>query len=154
MESKLLVWICIYDKGISPPIFQKSGLAVNKSVYLDKVKRGLVIFIEKHHSDGKYKFSPDLASSHYAKVEVYYFRAKKINLVQKIDNPAQVQEARPIEDFWSILKGYVFENDWRAKNLDELKNKIRLCIRNLDPALVQRLMATSSRRLIFILNKF
>jgi primosomal protein N' len=32
-ESKLLVWICISDKGISPPIFQKSGLAVNKSVY-------------------------------------------------------------------------------------------------------------------------
>ena len=122
----MLVWICISDKGISPPIFQKSGLAVNKSVYLDIIKRGLVPFIEKHHSDGKYKFWPDLASSHYAKVVVDYFRAKKISFVQKIENPANVPEARPIEDFWSILKGNVYENGWRAKNLDELTNKINL----------------------------
>ena len=108
--------ICISDKGISPPIFQKSGLAVNKSVYLDIIKRGLVPFIEKHHSDGKYKFWPDLASSHYAKEVVDYFRAKKISFFQKIENPANVLEARPIEGFWSISKDNVYKNGWRAKN--------------------------------------
>ena len=71
------------------------------------IKRGLVPFIEKHHSDGIYNFWPDLASSHYAKVVVGYFRAQKINFVQKIENPANVPEARPIEDFWSIFKDNV-----------------------------------------------
>ena len=97
-ESKLLVW-CISDKGISAPIILKSGLAVNKSVYLDIIKCGLVPFIEKHHSHGKYKFWQDLASSHYAKVVVDYFGAKKLNFVEKLENPANVPEARPIEDF-------------------------------------------------------
>ena len=82
---------------------------------MDIIKRGLVPFIEKHNSDGKYKFWPDLASSHYAKIVVDYFRAKRISFVQKIENPANVPEARPIEDFWSILKDNVYENGWMSE---------------------------------------
>ena len=54
---------------------------------------------------------------------------------------------KPIEDLWSILKGSVYDNGWRAKNLDELKNKTRLFIRKLDPALVQRLITSTFKRL-------
>ncbi len=146
-EQKLLVWICISERGISAPIFRKSGLAVNQSAYLEIIKRGLVPFINKHHSDGEYKFWPDLASSHYAKVVVEYFRARKIKFVEKFENPANVPEARPIEDFWSILKGKVYENGWIAKNLNELNNRVRLCVRKLDPTLVQGLLASTSKRL-------
>ena len=83
----------ISDKGNSPLIFQKSGLTVNKSIYLEIIKRGLVPYIEKHLSDGEYKFWPDLASSHYAKVVVDYFSAKINNFVRKLENPANVPEA-------------------------------------------------------------
>ncbi|RNA22392.1 hypothetical protein BpHYR1_038304 [Brachionus plicatilis] len=48
----------------------------------------------------------------------------------------------------SFLKGgKVYENGWRAKNLDELRNKIRLCTRNMDQNLVQDLLASASKRL-------
>jgi len=30
---------------------------------------------------------------------------EKINFIEKIENPANLPEARAIEDFWSILKG-------------------------------------------------
>ena len=86
-------------------------------------KRGLVPFIEKHHSDGKYKFWSNLASSYYAKLVVDYFRVKKINFVQKLENPANVTETRPIEDFWYILKGNVYENGWKSKNSKNYKTK-------------------------------
>ena len=66
-ESKLLVWVCISELGVSAPIFRKSGMAVNGNVYLDIIKRGLVPFIRKYHSNNNYKFWPNLASSHYAK---------------------------------------------------------------------------------------
>ena len=65
-EQKLLILYVISERGISAPIIRKSGLAVNKTVYLDFIKRGVIPFIKKHHSDGYYKFWSDLASSHYA----------------------------------------------------------------------------------------
>jgi transposase len=146
-EQKLLVWLVISERGISAPIIRKSGLAVNQKVYLDFIKRGVIPFIKKHHSDGNYKFWPDLASSHYANSVVSYLNDQNIKFVPKHENPANVPEVRPIEDFWSILKGKVYENGWRAENLDLLRNKIRLCIRNMDQNLVQDLLASTSKRL-------
>ena len=51
----------------------------------------------------------DLASPHYAKTVVDYFREGKLKFSEKIKNPANVPEDRPIEDFWSILKSKVYE---------------------------------------------
>jgi hypothetical protein len=47
-------------KGISNPVFTKSGLAVNKAVYIKKCLPVLGKFIKKYHQK-------DLASAHYAK---------------------------------------------------------------------------------------
>ena len=102
-------------------------------------------FINKHHSDGNYKFWPDLASSHYATEVVEYYRAQKIKFVEKCENPAN-------EDFWSILKGKLYENGWKAENLTLLKNRIRLCVRKMDPNLVHRLLAGTSARLNNVRN--
>ena len=33
---------------------------------------------------------------------------KKINFVEKEDNPQNVPECRPIKDFWAILKAKVY----------------------------------------------
>ena len=142
-----MVWICISNKGISKPFFRESKFAVNQVVYLDFIKRGVVPFIKAHHSDDNYKFWPDLASSHYAKTVAEYFRAKNLKFVEKHENPANVPEVRPIEDFWSILKGKVYEKNWKAKNLQELKNRIRLCLRKMDLNLVHDLIASTSTRL-------
>ncbi len=149
-EPKLLVWICVSDRGISDPIFRKSGNAVNKSVYIDCIKHGVLPFIRKYHSDGNYKFWPDLASSHYAHEVVDYYKTKNINFVEKSENPANVPEVRPVEDFWSILKAKVYEKGWRAENLNLLKNRIRLCIRKLDLNLIQNLLAGTSTRLDYV----
>ncbi|RNA05398.1 glucosylceramidase 4 [Brachionus plicatilis] len=89
-------------------------------------------FMRGHHSDGNYKFWPDLASFHYANTVINYLIDQNIKYVQKCENPANVPEVRPTDDFWSILKEKVCKNVWRAKNLDELRNKIRLCTRNMD----------------------
>ena len=151
-EPKLLVWVCVSEKGISAPIFRQSSMAVNKTVYKGFIKDGVLPFINKHHSDGNYKFWPDLASSHYATEVVEYYRAQKIKFVEKCENPANVPEVRAIEDFWSILKGKVYENGWKAENLTLLKNRIRLYVRKMDPNLVHRLLAGTSARLNNVRN--
>ena len=81
------------------------------------------------------------------KEAVEYYRALKIKFIEKLKNLANILEVRAIEDFWSILKGKVYENAWVAKYLDKLKNKIRLCLKNMDLNLVQCLLASTSTRL-------
>ena len=64
-----------------------------------------------------------------------YLDEKNIHYVTKVDNPACVPELRLIKDFsfpivfihvafkdfWSILNGYVDENNWEAENEDQQK---------------------------------
>ena len=107
-EPKVVVWIAISPKGLSKPYFRPSGMAINQEVYLNEciIKR-LVPFIQEHHSDGKYVFWLDLASSHYAKTVINWLEEQKI---PKAMIPANVPEALPIEYFWQILKRDVREN--------------------------------------------
>jgi len=147
-EPKLLVWICFSEKGISTPLIRPSGLAVNQEIYKnDCIKNKLIPFIKKYHSDGQYIFWPDLATSHYAKSVTDYMKAENVNFVQKNDNPPNLPECRPIEDFWAIVKCQVYKNNWQANNLDQLKRKIETVIRNLDPNLVYALSRSIRGRL-------
>jgi hypothetical protein len=146
-EPKLLVWLCISDKGISKPFFVPSGLAVNQKVYLEQciIKR-LVPFIETHHADGQYLFWPDLATSHWANSVIDYFEEKGINYVTKDDNPPNVPERRPVEDFWAILKGLVYEKNWQATDLENLRTRILKCLKEIDIELVKDIFRSTRQR--------
>ena len=73
-------------------------------------------------------------------------RQKDIHFVEKDDNPSNFPEARSIEDFWDILKGKVYANAWKAENTRQLTNRIKLCLRNIDRDLVQRLAEGTKKR--------
>ena len=150
-EPKLLVHVIISDRAISKPYFLPSGLAINQHNYLEQcIKKRLVPFIEEHHSDGEYVFWPDLVSSHYANAVINYLNEKNIIFVSKKDNPPNVPECRPIEDFWSIIKGKVYEHNWQAKTYAQLKARIRKCIREVDLNVVQSLGQATLRRLDYV----
>lgn len=139
-EKKLLVWLCFSEKGMAKPYFVPSGLAVNQKIYLEEcIKKRLLPFIKEHHSDDNYLFWPDLASSHYAKTVISYLDDKKVKYVTRADNPPNLPECRPIENLWSILKGEVYKNNWKAKTLQELQAKISKCLKKLDRNLVNQL---------------
>ena len=57
-------------------------------------------FIQEHHSKDNFVFWPDLASAHYAKSVLDYLSANNIQIVPKKDNPPNLPECRPIENFW------------------------------------------------------
>ena len=80
-------------------------------------------FIRQYHADNNYIFWP---RAHYAKSVINYLNESNVNLVRKKDNPVNVQECRPIENFWAILKQQVYKNNWRAKNVKQLYQRIQL----------------------------
>ena len=104
--------MAISPRGVTS-IYVPSGQAVNQEIYLKEcLQKRLQPFINKYYLDTKYIFWPDLATSHYANSVTKWLKAQKIPFVQKKDNPANLPEARAIEDFWPMLKRDVYKNGW------------------------------------------
>jgi hypothetical protein len=100
----------------------------------------LVPFIKEHHNDGNYVFWPDLASSHYAQATMDFLDEKKIIYVPKGDNPPNVPQARPIENFWGDLSRRVYENGWQAKTKSKLIRRINSKLKEFDLSELQNHM--------------
>ena len=89
-------------------------------------------FIRQYYEDNNYIFWPDQARAHYAKSVFNYLNENNVNFVRKNDNPVNVPECRPIENFWAILKQQVHKNNWQAKNVKQLYQRIQYCLNKLD----------------------
>ena len=70
-----------------------------------------------------------------------------VHHVDKKDNPANLPEARPIEDFWALVKNKVYENNWEAKNLEQLEFKTRKCLMKEMDIIIKRTMGSVKKRL-------
>lgn len=147
-EQKVLVWVAISPQGLSHAMIKKSGYAINAERYLNEcIRRRLIPYIRTHYPNGGYVFWPDQASSHYAKIVIEYLRQENIKFVEKNDNPANVPEIRPIEDFWSILKRHVYAKGWKAKTHDQLIRRIKFCLKKIDKSVVQKLARSTKTRI-------
>lgn len=150
-EKKLLVWVAFSKAGLSKFFIVPSGLAIDGEMYKKQcIEKRLHSFIKDHHSGDNYVFWPDKASSHYSNIVIDYFLENSINFVDYKDNPTNLPECRPIEDFWSLIKGEVYKNGWEAKDLKQLENKIKYCLKNFDNARIRDLILTIPRRLDYV----
>ena len=55
-----------------------------------------------------------------------------LTFVPKDMNPPSAPQIRPIEQFWGCLKEKVYENNWEAKDREELIRRIKRCIKKFD----------------------
>ena len=158
-----MLWLCFSEKGCSKSYFLNKGISMNQYNYLKECiqKRVMTfirqyhadnnyifirqyhadnnyIFIRQYHTDNNYIFWPDQAEAHYAKSVINYLNEKNVNFVHKNDNPVNVPECRPIENFWAILKQQVYKNNWQIKNGKQIYQRIQHCLNKLDINLVQR----------------
>ncbi|CAF1934902.1 unnamed protein product [Rotaria magnacalcarata] len=123
-KKKLLVWWALSAKGISTPyIGSTTGPAITADIYVNK------------------------SSSHYANKTTRWLHEQNIKFVPKQDNPPNVPQARPIEDFWSILAGKVYEGGWEAKTELQLKRRIYQKIKEIDMNVVKHMMMSIRTKL-------
>ena len=154
-EPKMLVWIAISTNGISLPFFAKQQQqAINEKTYLKEciVKR-LIPFIRAYHLNDKVLFWPDLASSHYSNMVTSYLDQNNIQFVDRHFNPQNCPQTRPIETVWSILKNMVYDQEWEAKNINQLKRRIMQKIKKIDINLVQTMFLHIKKQLRKIADK-
>ncbi len=55
--TKLLIWICFSQEGISKPFFCPRNLSVTRKIYRkDCIKDQVIPFLKRYHSDNDYCF--------------------------------------------------------------------------------------------------
>ena len=84
---------------------------------------------------------------YYAEHSLDFLCDSLIHNVDKVNNPANLPEVRPIEDFWSILKAKVFENNWEAKTLHQLEVRIEKCLKEVDQVSILKTIGCVKKRL-------
>lgn len=152
--DKVLVWVAISERGMSKPLIRRSGSeAIKTEIYIREclVER-LLPFIKKHHNDGNYIFWPDLAPAHKSKATLDWMKAN-INFVPVENNPPNVPQARPVEDFWGFLSQKVYEGGWEAKTEQDLINRIQSKLKDFKKEYFVRLVSRAKSKLRLIAEK-
>ena len=93
-------------------------------------------------------FGPDQAGCHYAEHSSDFLCENLIHHVEKVDNPTNLPEVRPIEDLWSILK--VKEDNWEAKTLHQLEVRIKKCLKEMNQVTILKTFGWVKKRLFDI----
>ena len=77
-----MVWVAASCRGLSQVYFGKQKQNIDNGLYVnDYLRKRLLPFINKYHSDN-YIFSPDLATSHYARNTVNFMISENIKFVK------------------------------------------------------------------------
>ena len=128
-------------REISEPFIMASGNAVGQFFYRDNcLAPRLLPFIKTNHSDGNYILWPDAEHS------LDFLYENLIHHADKADNPANMPEVRPIEDFWSILKAKDYENNWETKTLHQLEVRIEKCLKEVDQVTILKTFGCVKKR--------
>jgi hypothetical protein len=123
---KVGIWYAISDCGMSDAYVWQQGLAIDGDRYKKQcIMKRLLPFINKHGLQNNHIFWPDKASAHYSKAVLQYLGYKQINVVPKQNNPTNVPQCRPIENFHAIIKRRVFEDGFMPKTAAELEVRVR-----------------------------
>lgn len=150
--KKFLVWQAICSCGDRSRIFVTSG-SVNTEIYVKEcLQKRLLPFVRKHK--GSTFFWPDLASCHYSKVTIEWYKDNNIIFVPKEANPPNCPELRPIERYWALTKRNLKATKKGAENIKDFRKRWNDAARKVGNTTIKALMEGIPEKLAeFIKNK-
>jgi transposase/predicted DNA-binding protein YlxM (UPF0122 family) len=136
--KKHLVWQAICSCGQRSKFLVFSG-SINSNIYIEEcLKKGLLPLL-RSHSVSTF-FWPDLASSHYSKATLEWYKANGVNFVPKEANPPNCPELRPIEKYWAQVKRILKETKQVSKNETDFKRKWRVASGKVSETTIKTMM--------------
>ena len=66
-------------------------------------------------------FWPDLASIHYCKLAMEWYKKNNVKFVPKTENPPNCPELRVIEKYWAIIKRKMKKTKKLCRNIKDIK---------------------------------
>lgn len=139
-SKKAMVWQAICECGkVSKPFVTTQTMKADTYIK-ECLNRRLLPMIREH--DGPVLFWPDLASVHYSKATLSWYRDNRVDYVPKEMNPPNCPEARPIETFWALTKAYLRKNTKPADSIDAFKRNWSKASKVIGNKSVLKLMST------------
>lgn len=136
--KKVLVWQAVCQCGMkSSPFFTLGNM--NGEIYRKECLQKRVLPLIRKHT-GPTLFWPDLASCHYARLTLDWYRENNVDFVEKEMNPPNCPQIRPIEKFWALMKGRLRKKDKAADDLEQFKKDWINVSKQVDETVVQNLM--------------
>jgi len=85
-------------------------------------------------------FWPDLASCHYSKKSMEWFKSNGVTLVPKEANPPNCPELRPTEKYWALVKRNLKETKGEATNIKSFQDKWKYGAKKVTETTIKSLM--------------
>ena len=125
---------------MSKPVICPSRANIDGNFYRQEcLKKVLLPYLARYYPDGDNVFWPDLASPHYAQDTLKLLKEAPMSFVPHGQNPPNVPQVRPIEDFWCLVKQGVYKWGWEAKSETTLKARIRKVLTEIDEEVPRRM---------------
>ena len=140
--KKALIWqaICSCGKKSAPYISQST---LSGQIYVKECLQKRLLPLIKSHNN-RPVFWPDLASIHYCKLAMEWYKKNNVKFVPKTENPPNCPELRVIEKYWVIIKRKMKKKKKKlCRNIKDFKISFKKSSNSFDSYSVRKLMGTT-----------
>lgn len=142
--KKFLIWQAICSCGQKTQVFVTKE-SMNSKLYKEEcLKKRILPFIKAHK--GPVKFWPDLATCHYSRETLQWYRDNRVDFIEKDLNPPNCPQFRPIEKYWAIVKRKLKKTGKVTRDAAEMKRWWNKMAAQVDEQCVQKMMRAISRK--------
>lgn len=141
---KLMIWQGICSCGQKTQVFV-TNKTMNSQLYKQEcLKKRILPYIKAHK--GPVKFWPDLASCHYSREVLQWYRDNGVDFFEKDVNPPNCPQFRPIEKYWAIVKQKLKKSGKVTKDATEMKRWWNKMAAQVSQQSVQNMMSGVRRK--------
>ena len=143
-----MIWQAICSCGRKSKFYIAKGTMKSQHYVQGCLENHLLPFLRSH--DSAPLFWPDLASIHYSKCALEWYKSNEVNFVPVSCNPPNCPQLRSIERYWAIVKRILKEGGKVAKNANSFQKLGLAATQQVSEPLVIRLMVNLASKV----NKF
>lgn len=136
--KKFMVWQAICSCGKKSSAYIAKGNMKADTYISECLQKRLLPFVRSHNTNPL--FWPDLASIHYAKPTMEWYKANNIEIVPVQANPPNCPQLRPVEKYWAIIKQKLRKSQKVATNYLSFAKLWAAATKKVPDAVVKQLM--------------
>lgn len=136
--KKYMVWQAICTCGKRSAAFIAKGNMKTDDYIRECLQKRLLPFVRKHNVNPL--FWPDLASIHYSKKTMEWYKTNKVEIVPIAANPPNCPQLRPVETYWALIKQKLRQSQKIALNYLSFAKLWASATKKVPDSVVKRLM--------------
>ena len=144
-EPEMMIWMVMVSKLLPIAMFTRvNEMLIKKHTWKDV---SIKDYCSEYHSNGNYLFWPDLPKAHYSNIVQECLTPRSLPFVSRVDNSPNIPQASLIETVWTVVERKIYENNWEAKHIDHLVQRIKQKAKEFEQEMLQSMMEGVRKKL-------